>query len=83
MIWGIGSFHVDIQVTTHFSMPRRFSQIIHSATHFTRWMDGTCKPVDVIVAPGDHAPDFTFFEDIKHNPQVSRGQCRHLQFGNF
>ena len=33
-------------------------------------MDGTCIEVDVALAAGEHVPDFSYFEDIKQNPQV-------------
>ena len=33
-------------------------------------MDGTCLEVEVVVAQGETAPDFSFFEDIKQNPEV-------------
>jgi hypothetical protein len=34
-------------------------------------MDGTCQEVEVAVGPGERAPDFSFFEDIKQNPEAS------------
>ena len=65
---------------------RAVDELLRSACAFTRWMDGTCMEVQVQLpasastdvstsggrsAPGG-GPDFSYYEDIKHNPEVVR-----------
>jgi dynein heavy chain len=44
--------------------------LIKSSNAFTRWMDGTCLEASVAVPVGEAAPDFSYFEDIRQNPEV-------------
>jgi dynein heavy chain, axonemal len=52
------------------SLRRAVHNLIKSAQGFTRWMDGTCLEVEVQVPPGEQRPDFSYFEDVKQNPEV-------------
>ena len=50
---------------------RAFTQIIQSAKAFPRWLDGTCLEAEVApVAASEEPPDFSFFPDLRQNPEV-------------
>lgn len=51
-------------------LSRTVEFLCRSASHFMRWMDGSCVPAMADLREDEDAPDFSYYQDMVSNQEV-------------